>query len=141
MSEENSSYLEATAAAMRYLPNGNPIESNGYINENTLDSDAGLTIIIVSPYWIMQYVFDKYEYDYRTQYSLISMKTLGNMLEGSEKVLMVAYAGMLEVINNEREPDNERAKLRAERLSEIYNITKLAAKLGKVEIRTNYYHS
>ena len=52
---------------------------------------------------------------------------------------MVSDVGMLEVTNNEREPNNERAKIRAERLSEIYNSTKLAAKLGKVEIRTNYY--
>jgi len=140
VSEENSSYLEAAAAAMRYLPNGDRIQSNGDITENTLDSDAGLTII-GSPgfYWIMQYVFDKNEYDYRTQYSLISMKTVSNILEGSEKVLMVADTGILEIINNEREPDNERAKLRAERLSEIYNNTELAAKLGKVEIRTNYH--
>lgn len=140
VSEENSSYLEAAAAAMRYLPNGNPIQSNGDITENTLNSDAGLTVI-GSPgfYWIMQYVFDKQEYDYRTQYSLISMETLSNILEGSEKVLIVADTGILEVINNEREPDNERAKLRAERLSKIYNNTDLAARVGKVEIRTNYH--
>ena len=139
-SQNNSSYLEASAAAMLYLPDGDPIKGNSQINErNTVNSDGGLTII-ASPkfYWIMQYVFDKHQYDYRTQYSLISTKTLTDILKGSEKVLMVADAGILEVVNNERKPDNERAKLRAERLSEIYDNTKLVAKLGTVEIRTNY---
>jgi hypothetical protein len=138
--ENNSSYLEASAAAMLYLPNSDPTKSNSDITEkNTATSDGGLTII-ASPkyYWIMQYVFDRDHYDYRTQYSLISSKTLSDILKGSEKVLMVADAGILEVVNNERKPDNERAKLRAERLSEIYDSTKLAAKLGTVEIRTNY---
>jgi hypothetical protein len=51
---------------------------------------------------------------------------------------MVADPGILEMVNNERMPDNERAKLRAERLSEIYNSTKLVVRLGTVEIRTNY---
>lgn len=31
---------------------------------------------------------------------------------------MVSDVGMLEVTNNEREPNNERAKIRAERLSD-----------------------
>jgi hypothetical protein len=138
-SEENSSYLEAAAVAMRHLPSGNPEENNGDINQNMLDSGRNLTVV-AGPgfYWIMQYVFDKHDYDYRTQYSLISTKTLNNILKGSEKVLMVADPGILEVVNKERMPDNERAKLRAERLSEIYNSTKLVVKLGTVEIRTNY---
>jgi hypothetical protein len=138
--ENNSSYLEASAAAMLYLPNSDPNKSNSDINEkNTANPDGGLTII-ASPkfYWIMQHVFDRHDYDYRTQYSLISSKTLSDILRGSEKVLMVADSGILEVVNSERKPDNERAKLRAERLSEIYDSTTLAAKLGTVEIRTNY---
>jgi Dolichyl-phosphate-mannose-protein mannosyltransferase len=138
-SEENSSYLEAAAVAMHHLPSGNPAENNGDTNQNMLDSGRNLTVV-AGPgfYWIMQYVFDKHDYDYRTQYSLISTKTLNNILKGSEKVLMVADPGILEIVNNERMPDNERAKLRAERLSEIYNSTKLVVKLGNVEIRTNY---
>lgn len=138
-SEENSSYLEAAAVAMHHLPSGNPAENNGDTNQNMLDSGRNLTVV-AGPgfYWIMQYVFDKHDYDYRTQYSLISTKTLNNILKGSEKVLMVADPGILEIVNNERIPDNERAKLRAERLSEIYNSTKLVVKLGNVEIRTNY---
>jgi Dolichyl-phosphate-mannose-protein mannosyltransferase len=138
-SEENSSYLEAAAVAMHHLPSGNPAENNGDTNQNMLDSGRNLTVV-AGPgfYWIMQYVFDKHDYDYRTQYSLISTKTLNNILKGSEKVLMVADPGILEIVNNERIPDNERAKLRAERLSEIYNSTKLVVKLGTVEIRTNY---
>jgi hypothetical protein len=121
------------------LPNSSPVSSAGNITQNILNYDGGLTVI-ASPklYWIIQYVFDKHEYDYRTQFSLISMKTLNNILEGSEKVLMVADPGILEIISNEREPDNERAKLRAERLSEIYNNTELAVKLDKIEIRKNY---
>lgn len=139
MSQENSSYVIAAAAATHYLPNSSPVSSAGNITQNTLNYDGGLTVI-ASPklYWIIQYVFDKHEYDYRTQFSLISMKTLNNILEGSEKVLMVADPGILEIISNEREPDNERAKLRAERLSEIYNNTELAVKLDKIEIRKNY---
>ena len=37
-SEENSSYLEATAVAMHHLPSSNPEENNGGINKNMLDS-------------------------------------------------------------------------------------------------------
>jgi hypothetical protein len=139
-SEKNSSHLEAAASTMHFLPNSNPFKIYGYTSgKNTSSSEGDLTIIS-SPalYWIVQYVFDKHEYDYRTQYSLISTRTLDNILRGSEKVLMVADSGILEIINHEREPDNERAKIRAERLSEIYNSTELVAKLGTVEIRTNY---
>jgi hypothetical protein len=51
---------------------------------------------------------------------------------------MIADNRILDTVNNEKEPNNAKAQLRAERLSEIYNNTGTAVKLGKVEIRTNY---
>jgi hypothetical protein len=44
----------------------------------------------------------------------------------------------MEIIRNEKQPDNAKELLRAERLSEIYFNTELEDKIGSVEIRTNY---
>ena len=51
---------------------------------------------------------------------------------------MIADQGITEIVKNEKQPDNAKAQLRAERLSEIYFNTKLEEKVGRVEIRTNY---
>jgi hypothetical protein len=88
--------------------------------------------------WILQYVFDKPNYTYKTQYNLINIHALERILEGSEKVIVIADRGIMEIVKNEKQPDNAKAQLKAERLSEIYFNTELEDKIGRVEIRTNY---
>jgi hypothetical protein len=140
MTTENSSYLEVAMAMARYLPDSNPGKSNGDGTENALTGvDDGVTVIgDTKYYWILKYVFHKNGYDYKTRFNIININTLERILKGSEKVLMIADDRILDTINNEIKPDNAKAQLRAERLSEIYHNTGIAAKLGKVEIRTNY---
>jgi Dolichyl-phosphate-mannose-protein mannosyltransferase len=139
MSRENLSYLEVATAMARYLPGSNLGKSNGDGTETTLTGvDDGVTVIgDIKYYWILKYVFHKHGYDYKTRFNNIDIHTLERILKGSEKVLMIADNRILDTIN-EKEPDNAKAQLRAERLSEIYQNTGLAAQLGKVEIRTNY---
>jgi hypothetical protein len=140
MMTANSSYLEVATAMTRYLPVTNAGKSNGDGTENALTGvDAGVTVIgDPKYYWILKYVFHKHGYDYKTPFNMINIHTLERILEGSEKVLMIADNRILDTVNNEKEPNNAKAQLRAERLSEIYNNTGTAVKLGKVEIRTNY---
>jgi hypothetical protein len=140
MMTENSYYLKVASAMARYLPSSNPGNSNGDGTENTLTGvDDGVTVIgDTKYYWILKYVFHKDGYDYKTQFNMINKHTLERILKGSEKVLMIADNRILDTINNENEPNDAKAQLRAERLSEIYHNTGIAVKLGKVEIRTNY---
>ena len=131
---ENSDYFEVSAAITKQLPTG-----IGTQDESKVSQDDQVTVI-GNPrfYWILQYVFDKPHYTYKTQYNLINVHTVERMLEGSEKVIMIADQGIMEIVRNEKQPDNPKAQLRAERLSEIYFNTELQDKIGRVEIRTNY---
>jgi Dolichyl-phosphate-mannose-protein mannosyltransferase len=134
LKSENSNYLEVAAAITKQLPTG-----IGTQDGSTLSQDDQMTVI-GNPrfYWILQYVFDKPYYNYKTQYNLINIHTLERILEGSEKVIMIADRGILEIVKNEKQPDNAKAQLRAERLTEIYFNTELEDKIDRVEIRTNY---
>jgi hypothetical protein len=132
LKSENSNYLEVAAAITKQLPTSTQ-------DGSTVSQDDQLTVI-GNPrfYWILQYVFDKPHYTYKTQYNQINIHALERFLEGSEKVIMIADQGILEIVRNEKQPDNPKAQLRAERLSEIYFNTELQDKIGRVEIRTNY---
>jgi len=131
---ENSNYLEVAAAVTKQLPTGISTQ------DGSTPSDDDQMTVIGNPrfYWILQYVFDKPNYSYKTQYNLINIHALERILEGSEKVIMIADRGIMEIVRNEKQPDNAKAQLRAERLSEIYFNTELEDKIGRVEIRTNY---
>jgi hypothetical protein len=131
---ENSNYLEVAAAVTKQLPTSISTQDG-----STANHDDQVTVI-GNPrfYWILQYVFDKPNYSYKTQYNMINIHTLERILEGSEKVIMIADKGIMEIVKNEKQPDNAKAQLRAERLSEIYFNTELEDKVGRVEIRTNY---
>ena len=96
--------------------------------------------IIGSPsyYWILQYVFDKPDYDYKTQFNLISKNTVENIVEQSEKVLLIADRNIVDIVNNETAPDSPKAEQRAERLRQIYESTELLETVGRTQIRTNY---
>jgi Dolichyl-phosphate-mannose-protein mannosyltransferase len=133
LKSENSNYLEVAAAISNQLPTG--VTQDG----STASLDDQMTVI-GNPrfYWILQYVFDKPSYSYKTQYNTINIHTLEGIVEGSEKVIMIADQGIMEIIRNEKQPDNAKEQLRAERLSEIYFNTELEDKIGSVEIRTNY---
>jgi hypothetical protein len=132
---DNSSYLEVAAAITKQLPTGVSTQDG-----STESPDDDQVTVIGNPRfnWILQYVFDKPNYIYKTQYNLINIHTLERILEGSEKVIMIADRGIMEIVKNEKQPDNAKAQLRAERLSEIYFNTELEDKIGGVEIRTNY---
>lgn len=131
---ENSNYLEVAAAVTKQLPTSISTQ------DGTKAGHDDQMTIIGNPrfYWILQYVFDKPNYSYKTQYNLINIHTLEKIVEGSEKVIMIADQGIMEIVKHEKQPDNAKAQLRAERLSEIYFNTELEDKLGRVEIRTNY---
>jgi asparagine N-glycosylation enzyme membrane subunit Stt3 len=134
LKSENSNYLEVAAAVTKQLPTG-----IGTQNGSTASLDDKMTVIGNPRFnWILQYVFDKPNYSYKTQYNLINKHTLERILDGSERVIMIADQGITEIVKNEKQPDNAKAQLRAERLSEIYFNTKLEDKVGRVEIRTNY---
>jgi hypothetical protein len=134
LKSENSNYLGVAAAITKQLPT-----AIGTKDGSTVSQDDKVTVI-GNPrfYWILQYVFDKPHYTYKTQYNLINIHALERFSEGSEKVMMIADQGIMEIVRNEKQPDNAKAQLRAERLSEIYFITELQDKIGRVEIRTNY---
>ena len=69
---------------------------------------------------------------------MISKKTLENIKDGSEKVLMIADENMRKIVSGEELPRTSKAEIKAERLSELYNNSKTVANVHKVEIRTNY---
>jgi hypothetical protein len=131
---ENSDYFQVAAALTKLLPPSNSIQDGADASQN------GQVTVIGNPrfYWILQYVFDRPDFNYKTQYNLINKQTLENIMDGSEKVIMIADKGMLEIVTGERSPDNAKAAQRAERLSEIYLGTELEEKIDDVEIRTNY---
>jgi hypothetical protein len=131
---ENSSYLELAAAVTRQLPPDTSLQDGASSGQD------GQVTVIGNPrfYWILQYVFDRPQYSYKTQYNLINIHTVERIVEGSEKVVMIADEGIIEIVKNEKEPDNPKEQRRAERLSEIYFSTELKNKIGMAEVRTNY---
>jgi 4-amino-4-deoxy-L-arabinose transferase-like glycosyltransferase len=141
----NSSYFRVVAAVTEHLPTIGDSAQNLPGGDFDNDGDGGrievdgLTVIgSPSYYWVLQYVYDKPQYNYKTQYNLISKNTVENIVEQSEKVIMIADRGILEIINKERLPATPKDQLKAERLTEIYGSTNLVSKVDDIEIRRNY---
>jgi hypothetical protein len=143
----NSSDFDVIASVVQYLPdaNGRPNDlenSPGLQSENDepLSGDNGhVTIIGTSRhFWILQYVFDRLDYDYKSPNNMVSKKTLEGIEDGTERVLMIADENMQKIVSGEELPRTSKAEIKAERLSDIYDNSKTVAKVHKVEIRTNY---
>jgi hypothetical protein len=143
----NSSDFDVIASVVQYLPdaNGRPnaVENNPGLqseNDGPLSSDNGhVTIIGTSRhFWILQYVFDRLDYDYKSPNNMVSKKTLEGIEDGTERVLMIADENMQKIVSGEELPRTSKAEIKAERLSDIYDNSKTVAKVHKVEIRTNY---
>jgi hypothetical protein len=143
----NSSDFDVLASVAQHLPQDSEkvrIASNSHGSE--LESDdikssknEHLTFIGTSKhFWIFQYVFDKLEFDYKSPNNMISKRTLENVKDGSEKVLMIADENMRKIVSGEELPRTSKAEIKAERISDLYNNSKTVAKVHKVEIRTNY---
>jgi hypothetical protein len=141
----NSSYFKVVAAVTEQLPTigdsaqslpGSDSENDG--NNGRIEVDSLTVIGSPSYYWILQYVYDKPQYNYKTQYNLISKNTVENIVEQSEKVIIIADRGILEIINKERLPETPKDQLKAGRLSERYGSTNLVSKVDDIEIRRNY---
>ena len=138
LQNDNSDYFQVISVVSQQLP--------GLVNEgdNTdsfgvnLDNDKMTIIGSPSYYWILQYVFDKPEYNYKTQFNLIGKNTVENIVEQSEKVLLIADRNIVDIVNNETAPDSPKAEQRAERLRQIYESTELLETVGRTQIRTNY---
>jgi hypothetical protein len=60
------------------------------------------------------------------------------VLEGSEKVIMIADEGIMEIVKNEKQPDSAKAQLRTEPYRKAISNTELEDKLSWVEVRTKY---
>jgi Alg9-like mannosyltransferase family len=138
LQNDNSDYFQVISSVSRQLP--------GLVNEGDNTDSFGVNLdddkmtIIGSPsyYWILQYVFDRPDYNYKTQFNLISKKTVENIVEQSEKVLLIADRNIVDIVNNETAPDSPKAEQRAERLRQIYESTELLETVGRTQIRTNY---
>jgi hypothetical protein len=138
LQNDNSDYFLVIAAVSQQLPGiANAGDSTGSFGAN-MDGDK--MTIIGSPgyYWILQYVFDKPDYNYKTQFNLISKNTVENIVDQSEKVILIADRNIVDIVNNETAPDSPKAKQRAERLRQIYESTELLETVGRTQIRTNY---
>jgi hypothetical protein len=141
----NSSDFDVIASVVQYLPQGleNPNiagDSQGLesVSEDLTNSE-NVTIIGTSRhFWILQYVFDKLDYDYKSPNNMVSKKTLEGIEDGSEKVLMIADENMRKIVSGEELPRTSKAEIKAERLADIYDNSKTVANVHKVEIRTNY---
>ena len=141
----NSSDFDVIASVVQYLPQGlekSNIAGNSQGLESVsedLTNSENVTIIGTSRhFWILQYVFDKLEYDYKSPNNMISKKTLEGIEDGSEKVLMIADENMRKIVSGEELPRTSKAEIKAERLADIYDNSKTVANVHKVEIRTNY---
>ena len=141
----NSSDFDVIASVVQYLPQGleKPnIAGNSQGLESVsedLTNSENVTIIGTSRhFWILQYVFDKLGYDYKSPNNMVSKKTLEGIEDGSEKVLMIADENMRKIVSGEELPRTSKAEIKAERLADIYGNSKTVAKVHKVEIRTNY---
>jgi hypothetical protein len=141
----NSSDFDVIASVVQYLPQSlekSNISGNSQGLESVsrdLTNSENVTIIGTSRhFWILQYVFDKLEYDYKSPNNMISKKTLEGIEDGSEKVLMIADENMRKIVSGEELPRTSKAEIKAERLAEIYDNSKTVENVHKVEIRTNY---
>jgi Dolichyl-phosphate-mannose-protein mannosyltransferase len=143
----NSSDFDVIASVVQYLPdaNGSPNVIENSLgpqsgNEEPLSGEDGhVTIIGTSRhFWILQYVFDRLDYDYKSPNNMVSKKTLEGIEDGTERVLMIADENMQKIVSGEELPRTSKAEIKAERLSDIYDNSKTVAKVHKVEIRTNY---
>ena len=141
----NSSDFDVIASVVQYLPQGleKPnIAGNSQGLESVsedLTNSENVTIIGTSRhFWILQYVFDKLDYDYKSPNNMVSKKTLEGIEDGSEKVLMIADENMRKIVSGEELPRTSKAEIKAERLADIYDNSKTVANVHKVEIRTNY---
>jgi hypothetical protein len=143
----NSSDFDVIASAVQYLPDnieklniaGNS-QGQGSASDNLKSSEnEHVTIVGTSRhFWILQYVFNKLEYDYKSPNSMISKKTLEGVEDGSEKVLMIADENMRKIVSGEELPRTTKPEIKAERLADLYNNLNTVANVHKVEIRTNY---
>jgi hypothetical protein len=141
----NSSDFDVIASVVQYLPQGLEkldIAGNSQGLESVsedLTNSENVTIIGTSRhFWILQYVFDKLEYDYKSPNNMLSKKTLEGVEDGSEKVLMIADENMQKIVSGEELPRTSKAEIKAERLADVYDNSKTVANVHKVEIRTNY---
>jgi Dolichyl-phosphate-mannose-protein mannosyltransferase len=141
----NSSDFDVIASVVQYLPQGlekHNIAGNSQGLESVsedLRNSENVTIIGTSRhFWILQYVFDKLEFDYKSPNNMISKKTLEGVEDGSEKVLMIADENMRKIVSGEELPRTSKAEIKAERLADVYDNSKTVANVHKVEIRTNY---
>ena len=143
----NSSDFDVIANVVQHLP-GNIEKVNIVENSQGLDStsykpvssgDENVTIIGTSRhFWILQYVFDKLGYEYKSPNNMISKKTLEGIEDGTEKVLMIADENMRKIVSGEELPRTSKAEIKAERLSDVYDNSNTVSKVHRVEIRTNY---
>ena len=141
----NSSDFDVIASVVQYLPQGleKPnISGNSQGLKSVIEdptNSENVTIIGTSRhFWILQYVFDKLEYDYKSPNNMVSKKTLEGVEDGSVKVLMIADENMRKIVSGEELPRTSKAEIKAERLADIYANSKTVANVHKVEIRTNY---
>jgi hypothetical protein len=119
------------ASNSRGLDSGNETLQSG--------NNKNVTIIGTSKhFWILQYVFDRPEYDYKSPNNMISKKTLEGVEDGSERVLMIADENMRKIVSGEELPRTSKAEIKAERLSDVYENSKVVDNVRNVEIRTNY---
>jgi hypothetical protein len=149
---ENSAEFDVIAHATQYLPpsteeldfsnyfatGSDEVESKS--NDTKGIKNEPVTIVGPNPYkfWIFKYVFDKLGYDYKTPLKMISIATLENVRDGSEKILIIADEDLRKVVSGEELPRTSKAEIKAERISDLYNNTKTVAKTHNVEIRINY---
>ena len=102
-------HLPEDAKIVRVASNshGSELESD----DTKSSKNEHLTIIGTSKhFWIFQYVFDKLEYDYKSPNNMISKKTLENIKDGSEKVLMIADENMRKIVSGEELPRTSKAE-------------------------------
>ncbi|MDF3032540.1 MAG: hypothetical protein K0R91_374 [Nitrososphaeraceae archaeon] len=138
LQNDNSDYFQVISAVSQQLPGlANAGDNTGSFGGNT-DDDKMTIIGSPSYYWILQYVFDKPDYNYKTQFNLISKNTVENIVEQSEKVILIADRNIVDIVNNETAPDSPKAEQRAGRLRQIYESTELLQTVGRTQIRTNY---
>lgn len=155
LQSKNSSLFQTIAIVAESLSRGQSHlnEGEGYIGDYSGSTeydkaavpegdDSDLTVIGGTRYfWIPQYVFDQKEPSYKTQYNLIGKKSLEDILDGSERVLMISDRDLMKVISEYT--DNVQKKppkdiLKAQRFKEIYDNTATIIKIDQTEIRTNY---
>ncbi len=138
LQNDNSDYFQVISAVSQQLPDKANAENNAGSLGTNANGDKMTIIGSPSYYWILQYVFDKPDYNYKTQFNLISKNTVENIVDQSEKVILIADRNIVDIVNNETAPDSPKAEQRAERLRQIYESTELLETVGRTQIRTNY---